>query len=162
MKVTSDYDTDAHFAAYRTYEWTSPSQQSTGDPRLDNPFLDSRIRGAVEKQLADKGFMKDSAGRPDLLVVYHTAVRGKLDVTSVSNYTYGPRWGYYGGVPGGTTYVREYDEGSLILDLIDASTRQLVWRGSAQAEIKENAGPREKQERINEAVRKIMKRFPPK
>lgn len=163
MEVTSDHDPKANFSAYHTYNWVPGPQQSTGDPRLDSTLLDTRIREAVEQQLTAKGLTKDSGAKPDLLVAYHVAVRGKQGVTTVSDASwYQPGWGYRGGGGGGPTYARDYEEGTLILDLLDASNRQLVWRGSAQAEVKENISPEKRQERINEAVRRILEQFPPK
>ncbi len=163
IEVTSDHDPKANFSAYHTYNWAPGPQQSTGDPRLDKTLLDSRIREAVERQLTAKGLTKDSGAKPDLLVAYHVAVRGKQGVTTVSDASwYQPGWGYRGGGGGGPTYASDYEEGTLILDLLNASNRQLVWRGSAQAEVKENISPDKRQERINEAVQKILERFPPK
>jgi hypothetical protein len=161
ITVSSDYDPKADYSAYRTYDWAPRAEQPVKDPVLDNALLDGRIRHAVETELAAKGLEKDGAGKPDLLIAYHVAVQGKLDIAQTPNYSYGPYW-RYGSYAGSSAYVRQYDEGTLILDLIDVSTKQLVWRGSAQAEVKKEVTPEEQQRRINEVVRKILERYPPK
>ncbi len=65
-----------------------------------------------------------------------------------------------GGPTQQTTMVREYQEGSLIIEIIDAPTDQTIWRGWAQAEIKPSARPEERREQIHTAVQKILARFP--
>jgi uncharacterized protein DUF4136 len=157
IDVASDYDPKTNFSAYRIYSWLPREEQATTDPRLQSSLLHSRIRDAVDAQLTSKGLRQEPTANPDLLVAYHVALQGKLDVTTAPNYPYGPSsWGATT-----TTYVRQYEEGSLILDLIDASNRQLVWRGSARAEVKPDASPQEKQKRLNEAVQRILERYPP-
>ena len=58
-------------------------------------------------------------------------------------------------------YVENYDQGTLVLDIVDGRSNELVWRGTAQARIDPSNSPEERQRRINEAVRKILDRFPP-
>src|SRR5439155_27050640 len=58
--------------------------------------------------------------------------------------------------------VHEYTEGTLILDVLDAATKSLVWRGTAQAEALPSVDVSTPQARIREAVRRILERFPPK
>ena len=60
------------------------------------------------------------------------------------------------------TRVREYEQGTLLLDFVDPETRQLLWRGSASARIRPSSSPEESQKRANEAVAAMLERFPPK
>ena len=163
IEVSNDYDASASFAAYRTYAWVPKPEERTGDLRLDSPLLHDRIREAVERHLAAKGYTKAESGSPDFLVTYHVAVKGKLNVSTISNYGYGP--GYRGARmagPGTTTYVHEYEEGSLLVDIVDPTKRQLVWRGTARAEVPPTSTPEERTAKIDEAVGKILEGFPPK
>lgn len=161
IRVSHDYDPGADFSAYRSWYWL-PRPGPSGDPRLDSDLLDARVRSAVEEVLAAKGYRKAPTGEGDFGVGWHGAIEGKLDVQTIDRYYgYGPRWGYgYGGVVT-DTYVRQYDQGTLILDVVDARQRKLVWRGSAQAEVQERADPEARQRRIREAVEKVFARFPP-
>ena len=76
---------------------------------------------------------------------------------------YYPAYGYgYGGYwGGGGVDVYQYTEGTLILDLIEAKSKQLVWRGMAQGTIDENASPEQRERRLNEAVMRMLANFPP-
>jgi len=57
--------------------------------------------------------------------------------------------------------VSYYDEGTVVLDIIDPKTRNLVWRGSAQSRVDDGDTPEERDARVNEAYRRILERFPP-
>ena len=59
------------------------------------------------------------------------------------------------------TYVREYDEGTLIIDIVDAGSNELVWRGAAQGEVNLAASPQEREQRAQDAVQRILEDFPP-
>lgn len=163
MRIQSDFDPEAapNFGAYRTYAWL-PHPQG-GDVRINNELVARRISGAVDRELAVKGYQKQDSGSPSFKIGYHAAVEGRLDVDRVNSYYgYGwGRWGRPGGVVVSTDYVREYNEGTLILDIVDGESGELVWRGSAEAEIDMMADPQQRQEKINTAVQRILERFPP-
>jgi hypothetical protein len=59
------------------------------------------------------------------------------------------------------TYVREYTEGTLVLDLVDGEKGELAWRGTAQAEVTQTQDPEKRQQRIRKAVAEILQQFPP-
>jgi len=164
IEVTTDYDPATNFSGYHTYSWIPGHQPRTGDVRLDSSLLHDRIREAVEKHLAAKGYQKVEKTSPDFLVTYHVAVQGRLNLTTMSNYGYAPGWrgGYMGGAGGGTTtYVNEYDEGSIVVDVVNPTTLHLAWRGTARAEVPKTSTPEERTARIDEAVGKILEKFPP-
>jgi hypothetical protein len=52
-------------------------------------------------------------------------------------------------------------DGTLILDIVDASSERLVWQGSARAELAGSPEPLTRDARIQEAVRRVLARFPP-
>jgi hypothetical protein len=165
ISVQSDFDPSADFEALKTYAWYEAEQPKTGDIRIDNPILDQRVRSTVEGALNAKGYTK-VAENPDFLLVYHAAVSKELEVTSGTT-AYGA-YGYYGWhyvaapvwVETPTAYT--YNKGTLILDIIDAKSEKLVWRGSAQAELNETSTQQQKKARMDEAVNGMLKNFPPK
>ncbi|MFQ5754782.1 MAG: DUF4136 domain-containing protein [Acidiferrobacterales bacterium] len=167
MQVNTDFDPAADFGILQTYNWMPGPQKVTGDPRLDNEVLEKRIHTAVENQLNAQGFRKQSSRTPDFLVGYHVALEKKLAVSTMNTY-YGYRagWGWSYGVGtsaiGPESYTYEYEQGSLILDIVDGDTRRLIWRGSAQTEVNKTASPEKRQAQINEAVKKMLEQFPPK
>ena len=89
-----------------------------------NAITENRVRRAVDNSLSAGGYRKLESGTPDFLVAWQAAIEGKVDVTMVNGYYgYGyRRWGAWGAGP----MDREYDEGTLILDVIDAESRELV------------------------------------
>ena len=164
IKVDSDYDPSADFTQLRTWSWL-PDAGKSDDPRLDSGLLDSRIRAAVKSELDAKGYALATSGTPDFQVAYHVSVEGKLDVDTV--YRDYPRGGYgragrYGGGWGyAETRVREYDEGTLLIDVLQSGTGALLWRGSGVATVRQESTPDKRTKRINAAVKKILARFPP-
>lgn len=158
-----DYDKSADFAALKTYAWvTAPSNPAAGVQAAlqRNDLLDKRIKESVNTQLAAKGYAQ-SAENPDFLVLYHTGAQDKINVTDWG-YGYGPyRVGYGGWYGGGGVDVQQYKEGTLILDIIAANAKHLVWRGSATAALNPDAPMEKREKRLNEVITRILAKFPP-
>lgn len=171
MEINTDFDPKADFRKLKTYAWIDEPRKPTGDPRIDdNPFLESRVHAAVDRELSAKGFMLKNSGTPDFLVAYHVSLDQKRSVQHLNDYYgYGPGWGYtYPGTrpPGyyrgsSSSYVYTYDEGTLILDIVNPEGRQLMWRGAARDEVKFSNTPSKEGTQLNEAVNRLLERFPP-
>jgi hypothetical protein len=170
MEISYDVDPQANFAGLKTYQWIKEPPIPTGDPRIDgNTILATRIQEAVDTGLAARGF-RTVASDPDFLVAYHVSLDRRQSVQTLNRYYgYGPGWGYgYGasyrpgywaGAP--ETYVYEYEEGTLILDIVNPKNKELMWRGSAQDEVHFTSTPEKDQTRLDEAVHKMLLKFPP-
>lgn len=127
MGASSHVDTNVDFARLRTFDWGSPDAFPVGDPRLDkNPIFLDHLYGAVEKQLAARGYERVVTGRPQLLVHFHASVNRRLDVNAAD-----ARYGYCL-ADDCRAGVAQYEAGTLIVDVIDARTNRLIWRGWAQ------------------------------
>jgi hypothetical protein len=166
MVVSYDYDPEADFALLKSYGWIPEPRKPTGDPRIDhNTLLEERIEKAVESQLDAKGYVKQASGTPDFWLAYYVTLDRKTAVTMLnSHYGYGPGWGWglrYGGYGLPSSYAYEYDEGTLILDVVEPATRRLLWRGYATDEVNLSQGPKADQKQTNEAVRRLLEGFPP-
>jgi hypothetical protein len=161
MKTSWDYDPAVNFGQFKTYAWVSQKADAAGY-HLDG-LMDSRVRTAVEVELAHKGMMKVDAASADMLVNYLTKIDKQIDVdTFNTHYGYNPyHWGWAGSVQT-QTVVREYEVGTLIVDLVDNKSSQLVWRGSFADTVRDNKPPQEKERLINQAVASIMMNYPPK
>ncbi len=95
-----------------------------------------------------------------MLVGYHVSTRQKLDVRTVdSHYGYG-HWPRRRSVVT-TTEVREYEQGTLVIDIVDAARDMLVWRGAGEARLRSDPTPEQMSQRVREAVAEILGRFPP-
>lgn len=163
ISVRTSYDPQAvsTFAGYQTYAWL-PQPEVEGDTRVSNPIFESMVKRAVDGELAKKGFrLVEEDQRPSFKVGWYGAIESKVDVSTVDPY-YG--WSPWVG-PGPwypETYVREYEQGTLVLNIADGESNKLVWRGSAQAELSPAASPERQQRRIQEAVEKMLAKFPPR
>ena len=150
--VQYDYDKQADFKNLKTYDWmTVPEKADIDSLKVE------RVKKAVNAELQAKGLMMTS-NNPDFLIAEHLGKNDKVQVTN---------WGYnydqYGmdlGPQGVDTY--QYEEGSLILDFVDAKSKKMIWRGVAKAEINNTDTPEKTEKLINEAVQEILKNFPPK
>ena len=161
IKVASDFDPQANFSALHTYQFHLAPADDPADPRVQNSLLDERIRAAVDTELSTKGFQKLRSGSPDFLVSFHVGVESKLDVTTL-NRSYPYYGGYYGAWGGySETMVREYEQGTLMIDVIDPASGSLIWRGSAQSEVKDLKTPEARTKRINVVVERVLAKFPP-
>jgi hypothetical protein len=162
VNVSQDYDKAANFAAYKTFALYDIKSKAGQVSSLNA----DRITNSVKAEMAAKGY-KEDINNPDLMINPVTIVKDKTTVTASSNYygyggMYRP-YGYWGGGMGGsgtTTYNSyDYKDGSLIIDVVDAKTQKLVWQGTGNAEIDKT--PKNPDEFIASAVKKIMAGFPP-
>ena len=163
IRVTQDYDPITDFSALRTYRWATPSQAPTGDPRIDNPLQDARIRLAVDRHLRNKGYEK-GADRSTFLVRYQYLLRQRIE----SDGTRGRvgfgigSYGRHGGIAIGTgDTVREIDEGSLIIDFWSTDQGTLLWRGTGVRRHRAYTDPKKAQQDVDRLVEKILEQFPP-
>lgn len=137
---------------YRTYSWGPAREQATGDPRLDNNrFFQERIEAAIERNLNARGFEKARAGESDLLIRYYASVEQQVNANGADQ--------PYTSCEGCQPYV--FDAGTIVIDLIDARTRRMVWRGWDEGSIDgvvDNQAWLEK--RVDESVARIVERLP--
>jgi len=170
-KIGYDYDRSADFSAYRTYAWMSDEQEKTGDRRVDSSSTDIRVRTAIAAQLRLKGYTASTSGRPDFLVAYYIQVKeGTADQSQQ----------YFSDGMAGKPFVHSVDTrnpsgkartgpeapsymaGTLLVDIIDASSNKLAWRGTAAGMVEPNLTSQERDERIRTILRDVLSNFPPK
>lgn len=158
IKVSNDYDQDADFRTYETYDWLDNRPNIPAEvvaAMNQNPLFDKRLRSAAESELNAKGLTRDQTD-PDILLTYHVGVEDKVDVTDWGYRYSGQYYGYQRDIQ-----LYQYHEGTLIIDMIDAKTMQLVWRASGTKTVDENPAPEQLDKRINDAVGRILASYPP-
>ena len=159
VKVWQDYDPDVDLSALRAYKWLENEPPNTGDPRVDNELLWSRIRVAIDKKLATQGFVSNDTA-PDFIVSYHVGIDQKIRVDSF--YTTYPGYGRRGYGRGRGGYgreeirVTEYDEGSLVIDFLRPESGEILWRGVGTSRLREVKTPEEREAVIQEVVDKVL------
>jgi hypothetical protein len=152
--VRTDFDKSSEILTYTRYDWLKREEiESRNSPLTYNELNDKRIKTTVDAGLVKKGYDIDTV-RPQFLLHYHITIEEKSQLieTEPYGYSYGQFW------RNSQTEVRRYQEGTLILDVMDADNRQLIWRGWAVSILDDRKLVSE--ELINEAVTEILERFP--
>jgi hypothetical protein len=153
--VSVDFDKSVDFSKFKTYAW------KPGTP-APNPLNEDRIHKAIQAQLAAKG-LKEVDGEADCYVYSHVKTQGSKRV-DMDTFGYGGYygWGGWGGGWGTTTVnVQNVVDGTLIVDIVDAATKQLAWRGLATQTFFPDAKPEKIEKEINKATNKMFYKFPP-
>lgn len=148
QQVKTDYDHSANFGQYRTYSW---ERVQTKDP-----LLVDRIKDAVNTALTAKGWTQvDSGGDVSIVAMEITQNRQTLN-TFYDGFGGGRRFGGFGDA---TTTTDTYKVGDLVVDLFDAKTKNLIWRGSSSDTLSNN--PDKNTKNLDKGVQKMFAHFPP-
>ena len=126
-----------------------------------NDLSQRRVLAEIDQEIASKGWKKVDAGQADIAVVLHGATQTKRNVNTFYSGMggYGYRYGGFGGTGSAQTVVNEYAVGTVVVDMFDTKTKNLVFRGTAEDEISDNAEKNAK--RLEKASTKLFKNFPP-
>jgi len=151
QQVKTDFDHQANFSQYKTYSWQ--------EIKPANSLWDSRIKSAVDAQLAAKGWTQVASGGDVAIIAIATTHTEKTLQTFYDGMGGGWRWRGFGGMGEATTTEEDYKEGTLLIDMYDAKTKQLIWRSSSEDTLSNNADKNEKN--LNKGVAKMFKKFPP-
>ena len=156
-KISSSIDPDTNFASIKTFGFMP--ELGTDRPNGIRTPLSNMLINAVTRELQARGMRQ--AESPDVLVNFFVNVDQKLDVYRVPTTTgfYGYRYGRYRSWGGYETRVREYNQGTLSIDLVDPKRKMLVWEGVAQGRLRSDIID-VTQERVNEVVSAIMLELP--
>ena len=163
--VTSDYDHNANFRAYHTFSFMKVQS--------DDPFVADRLQDEMTRDLTKAGYTRVGSGG-DIQI---TAFEGEHDQKQYNTFYEGlggGGWGwggrgYYGGGWGGgwgggpfgerQTTVREIPVGTLVVDMYDSNTHQLLWRGRAASELSDKADKNTK--KFDKDIDHMLNGFPP-
>jgi hypothetical protein len=162
--ITTDYSPATSFSQFRTFALVSPP-----DTAAAQRLLDQRVSNAVQAQLAEKGLTQTDRANADLFVGY-----GMVDKTHKEVYTYRDGWGWGGGW--GWRYYRwgvswpmtaqrrvdTYTDGTVVVNLVNAKTKQVVWQGEVADVVNLPVGnPVSATKQIDGAVAKLFAKYPP-
>jgi hypothetical protein len=153
QQVKTDYDRSANFAQYKTYSWEKVKTKDALDV--------DRIKSAVNAAFAAKGWNQvDSGGDVSIIAVEMTQNEQTLN-TFYDGFGGGWGWRRFGGGGFGeaTTTTDTYKVGTVVIDLFDTKTKQLIWRGSASDTLSNNSDKNIKN--LAKGVDKMFKHFPP-
>ena len=171
IKVTSDYDKEADFTKYKTFEYYGWAEESD---KILNRFQKERIESAFGDEFAKRGLKYVKEGG-DMVVSLYVVVDKKTSTTAYTNhygtggYGYGGG-GWYGGYGMGygggmgmgtstTTYSEnDYLEGTLVVDVFDKAEKKMIWQSVGQKTLEEN--PKKAESNTPKVAAAIMKPFP--
>jgi uncharacterized protein YdeI (BOF family) len=154
--VKTDFDKAANFAAIKTF-------QAKIATSWNNQISEKRVLDEITQALTEKGW-KSVDANPDALVLLHGATEKQKSLNtfySGGGYGgYGYRgWGGMGGMGTATTTTSEYIVGTLVVDIFDAKTKGLMFRGTATDELSDK--PEKNAKKLQKASDKLFKDFPP-
>lgn len=157
MEVQYHYEPNAPFASYKNFQWIQGMGESEQGQEIDEQ-LDQQIRSQISQELANKGFNESLTEKADFLINYQlitqerVAISQKDDSFRHLNYRYPTSMNV-------ETY--SYRTGSLILDVIDAQSREVVWQGNVYGFVDVHTDPQKQQKRLEKAVKMLLSKFPP-
>jgi hypothetical protein len=150
--VKTDYDRKADFGKYKTYSWEQV--------KTKNPLDADRIKNDVNAVLAGKGWTQVNSGGDVSIVAMEITKNQQTLNTYYDGFGGGWGWrGFGGGLGEATTTTDTYKVGTLVLDLFDAKTKQLLWRGTSSDTLSNNSEKNIKN--LDKGVEKMFKQFPP-
>ncbi|HWY06290.1 MAG TPA: DUF4136 domain-containing protein [Candidatus Acidoferrales bacterium] len=153
QQVKTDYDRGADFAQYKTYSWEHV--------KTKDPLLVDRITNAVNSALAARGWTQvESGGDVSIVAIQMTSNQETLN-TFYNGFGGGWGWRRFGGGGFGeaTTTTETYKVGTLVVDLFDAKTKKLLWRGSSSDTLSDKSDKNIKN--LDKGVEKMFRQFPP-
>jgi hypothetical protein len=157
QKVIVDWDKTVDFSKFKTYAWIESKHPAEG-------LWAQRVVDGIDRQLTAKGLKKvDRSASPDLEVVYNSGVKERTiivgyDYGYIYQDAYGPLWARGPRNRSHAMYVEK--EGNLVVDLVDASKKDMVWRGVARDSLSDKTKKNER--KLNKAIEKMFKRYPVK
>ena len=158
LDVEIDYDKAANFDAIKTFSVEIGTSWG-------NPIGEKRVTEVITEALTAKGWTLAEVSEADARVVLHGASQTKHSLNTfysgTTRYGYGYGWRGVGpvGMSTATTTVSEYTIGTLVVDIFDAKSKELMWRGIAQDQLSEKTEKNIK--KLNKASDKLFKDFPP-
>ena len=151
QQVKTDYDRSTNFSQYKTYSWEKVQTQ--------DPLWVDRIKEAVNTALTAKGLTPVESGGDMAIIAMETTKNQQTLNTFYDGFGGGWGWRWGGGLGDATTTVDNYKVGTLVVDLFDAHTKQLLWRGSSSDTLSDKSDKNIKN--LDKGVQKMFDHFPP-
>ena len=159
LESTSDFNQNYDFSKVRNIAFQPIDRAKLNTIRVSDMQVE-RINEALASDLRRKGFtLVDDNKEADLLLVWHLVTQEKTDVRSYNSASYYNCWRC--GPSVSDVSVRQYTEGTFIVDMIDPMEGKSVWRSTIQSKLSSNPDPETAPERRREAAMAIFARFPP-
>jgi len=163
IPVSQDFERDFDFSGLRTFAWDLNEDNQWGVAG-SNELVDRRIIAAIENTLTAQQFSQVDREKADFLVLYNVEVDQRISSSNVSGGVSMGRSsrGRHGSIGISTgSQVRTYEQGTLLIDVVDVASDKLVWRGVSAQALPDLSDPQRLTDHINNTVAAILKQFPP-
>jgi hypothetical protein len=166
IRVQTEYDHSVAFSGLRTFCWVAPPSWLHNDPRLHMDLVEPLVRRDVESQLQARGFQPTTdCAKADFQVTFTGGLQDKFTETSgtsrVAVYQYNADTGgeWFTSTSGGT--LTEKRVPSLVIENRQPRSNRVLWQGVASANLPRAVNDAQIQQRVQTAVDRILKGFPP-
>ncbi len=166
--IHTDYNPDYDFSQIKTY-YLSIDHNKDYRSQQGVSLVDQRIEKAIRENLNARGYTEVAKEQADTLVSYHVTTKDRVRVRNYNNnvgysrygYGYGYGYGHYGSVGYGTqTEVQNYQEGILLIDMVDPTMKKVVWRGQGSKKIDKSLSTQEFNVILNEYITALFNKIP--
>ena len=168
IKVQVDHDPGFDFSVLKTWTWHPKGPGNAvkiitqeDDSAAFKQQIEPRLLPIVQAEFVRRGFPPAASGEPDFYVTYYAVVTAGTSSQFMGQFINLPKWGLPPLAPQ-TTSLEYFPRGSLILDVTSRASDEVVWRGVAQADMKWDEAQAKRDQRVRDAVRELLKKFPPK
>jgi len=153
----SYFNREYNLAALKTWDFKEQARNSR-DPIANHQRRIDDTRAAIAMSLAEHGMVQDDRAEPDFLVAYYVGLRDRYDIRSIGYGlpVYGRGFRSWWGWPAGyDAWAVPYTKSTVIIDIIDARTNQLVWRGYNQDPIDRGKAEKDFRDAIDDVLEKF-------
>ncbi len=163
-KANFDFDEQFDFSTLKNFQISPSPKKSDSGSQFEGPLVEKRIVTAIEAELVQKGYVKADADA-EFRVIYQLGIKREVTSNSssisfgVGRYKRGSSMGVAYGFPAND--VKTYDRGILTIDILNATTGDLIWRGSSSRRLYDGSTPEKSKQLVTEVVSMILEQFPP-
>jgi len=156
MSITFDFNPEVDFKQYRSYQWKDGIGISWNKDGSTLSYDQNIVHSAANALLSEKGYVILISGEPDFYIYPHVNVKDVI-ITTKWGYFYGSSW-----LPStGNIDQSFYESNNLFLDIVDAKSKQLIWRGAVSEVDPDNLTKEEITKTVQKALVELMEDFPP-
>jgi hypothetical protein len=159
LEAVTDHDSQYDFSGVKTVAIQPFQRTDPGSVRVSDMQV-ARINEAISDELRRKGLqVVEDNSQADIYLTWHLVTQEKTDVRSYNSASYYSCWRC--GPAVSDVSVRQYTEGTMIVDMVDPRRNQSVWRSTIQSRLKSQPDPEQAEARRREAAKAIFADFPP-
>lgn len=167
VAVETDYNPAADLTSLKTYSWLK-TDKGISDLRVRDPRVEGWVRASVDEIMAEKGYtaVHDKSRSPDFIMSWFGVIESKVKEESIdhfySSYGYGPVAAKMAERSNKGVRVREYEEGTILLDMLDPKTGSILWQGKSTDRLRKGMDDQEASLYVERLIKQMLKKFPGK